>query len=158
MGAFTYRAKPCVIEAWQNLPQNQDDMPEWLQAAMQEAVVVRHHIVPRAFAVVTTEGTMRADFGDFIVRGLAGEIYPCKEDVFLAKYEPAEDEEAEITVVRPVAEVYDGPPEVSSAAAAEQIAQRKINPPPVSGRPLADQVPAEEPLELDQREDESEPE
>ena len=36
---------------------------------------------------------MRADVGDYIIRGLRGEYYPCKPDVFLAKYEPCEEQE-----------------------------------------------------------------
>jgi hypothetical protein len=35
----------------------------------------------------TLEGTMRADPGDWIIKGLRGELYPCKPDVFHAKYE-----------------------------------------------------------------------
>ncbi len=38
----------------------------------------------------TREGTMRADVGDWIIRGVKGEFYPCKPDIFGATYEPAE--------------------------------------------------------------------
>ena len=38
----------------------------------------------------TPEGTMRADKGDWIIRGVKGEFYPCKPDIFAATYEPAE--------------------------------------------------------------------
>jgi hypothetical protein len=38
----------------------------------------------------TLEGTMRADEGDWIIRGVANEFYPCKPDIFEATYEPAE--------------------------------------------------------------------
>jgi hypothetical protein len=45
----------------------------------------------RAFLEIRTlEGTMRADEGDWIIRGVAGEFYPCKPDVFAKTYEPAE--------------------------------------------------------------------
>ncbi|MEO3978817.1 hypothetical protein [Streptomyces sp. CAU 1734] len=37
----------------------------------------------------TLEGTMRALEGDWIIRGVAGEFYPCKPDIFTATYEPA---------------------------------------------------------------------
>jgi hypothetical protein len=37
----------------------------------------------------TLEGTMRADEGDWIIRGVKGEHYPCKPDVFAVTYEPA---------------------------------------------------------------------
>jgi hypothetical protein len=35
----------------------------------------------------TREGTMMADLGDWIIRGIAGEIYPCKPEIFEATYE-----------------------------------------------------------------------
>ncbi len=41
--------------------------------------------------VVTLEGTMRADVGDYIITGVQGEPYPCKPDIFRATYEPAEE-------------------------------------------------------------------
>lgn len=43
-----------------------------------------------AAEIVTLEGTMRADLGDWIIRGVKGELYPCKPDIFAATYEPAE--------------------------------------------------------------------
>jgi hypothetical protein len=38
----------------------------------------------------TLEGTMRADAGDFIIKGVQGEFYPCKPDIFEATYEAVE--------------------------------------------------------------------
>lgn len=37
--------------------------------------------------IKTLEGTMRASFGDYIIKGIKGEFYPCKEDIFLKTYE-----------------------------------------------------------------------
>lgn len=37
----------------------------------------------------TLEGVMRVDLGDWIIKGVKGEFYPCKPDVFEATYEPA---------------------------------------------------------------------
>lgn len=42
--------------------------------------------------ILTLEGTMRADVGDYIITGVKGERYPCKPDIFHATYEPAEEE------------------------------------------------------------------
>jgi hypothetical protein len=39
--------------------------------------------------IVTLEGTMRADVGDYVITGVQGEVYPCKPDIFLATYDPA---------------------------------------------------------------------
>ena len=38
----------------------------------------------------TLEGTMRADLGDIIIKGVQGELYPCKPDIFEATYEIVE--------------------------------------------------------------------
>jgi hypothetical protein len=37
--------------------------------------------------IETLEGVMRADVGDFVIRGVHGELYPCKPDIFDATYE-----------------------------------------------------------------------
>lgn len=42
-------------------------------------------------AIRTLEGTMHADVGDWIIRGVKGEVYPCKPDIFDATYEPVEE-------------------------------------------------------------------
>lgn len=39
--------------------------------------------------IKTLEGTMHASPGDWIIRGVKGELYPCKPDIFEATYEPA---------------------------------------------------------------------
>lgn len=43
-----------------------------------------------AIEILTLEGTMTAQIGDWIIRGVKGELYPCKPDIFEATYEPAE--------------------------------------------------------------------
>jgi len=43
--------------------------------------------------VVTLEGTMTAQIGDWIITGVKGERYPCKPDIFEATYEPVEEGE-----------------------------------------------------------------
>jgi len=40
--------------------------------------------------IPTLEGVMHASPGDWIIRGIQGELYPCKPDIFAATYEPAE--------------------------------------------------------------------
>lgn len=37
--------------------------------------------------IKTLEGTMRGDVGDWIIRGIKGEFYPCKHDIFIATYD-----------------------------------------------------------------------
>ncbi|MCG7610326.1 hypothetical protein [Mycobacterium sp. CnD-18-1] len=40
-----------------------------------------------SIAIPTLEGTMRASLGDYVIRGVAGEFYPCKPDIFEQTYE-----------------------------------------------------------------------
>ncbi|TIH27053.1 hypothetical protein D4765_18780 [Subtercola vilae] len=45
-------------------------------------------------AITTLEGTMAASIGDYIIKGVAGEFYPCKPEIFEQTYEPALTPEA----------------------------------------------------------------
>jgi hypothetical protein len=87
-----FRSKIVEIEAWCNsedLP-HRSAVPNWLRAAF-DARTVRpdgiayHH----GYYIETLEGTMHASYGDWIIRGTEGELYPCKPSVFARKYEPA---------------------------------------------------------------------
>ena len=80
-----YRKKPVVIEAY--LPY-EGKMPPWFESALSSGTVRER--VSGGFDVDTLEGTMYASPGDYIIRGVKGEIYPCKPDIFEATYEPVE--------------------------------------------------------------------
>ena len=41
--------------------------------------------------IVTLEGTMHANYGDWIIKGVKGEFYPCRDDIFQATYERVEE-------------------------------------------------------------------
>jgi hypothetical protein len=80
-----FRKKPVVIEAmlYPGLREMADARPvlEWLDA---HGVANRHD---GGLIIETLEGDMRADPGDWIIRGVKGEFYPCKPDIFEATYE-----------------------------------------------------------------------
>ena len=87
-----FRKKPVVIEAWQVHPD--DGMtrqlpPAWLMAAMTREPAAVVPIAGGGLSIRTLEGVMKADVGDWIIQGVAGELYPCKPDIFAATYEPA---------------------------------------------------------------------
>ena len=44
-----------------------------------------------SFMIRTLEGDMRVDYGDWIIRGVAGEFYPCKPDIFNQTYKLSEN-------------------------------------------------------------------
>ena len=98
-----YRKKPVVIEAMrfgaytEGMPPaawndyRGGDVSRWLNAHGQECSVSQEDPGPAYALIPTLEGVMRADIGDFIIKGVQGEFYPCKPDIFAATYEPADD-------------------------------------------------------------------
>ena len=75
-----FRKKPVVIEAVQFDPDN------W--AATEGVEIIRLEYGGAVARIKTLEGTMLAQPGDWIIRGVKGELYPCKPDIFDATYEP----------------------------------------------------------------------
>lgn len=73
-----YRKKPVVIEAWRFQPHLLSSMPAWIE---------NDWLADESIYIPTLEGVMRADVGDWIIKGVKGEVYPCKPDVFAATYE-----------------------------------------------------------------------
>lgn len=83
-----YRKKPVVIEAVQFTG---DDTLIFDFIGVHRVEVAPNasagHVTVTAILIDTLEGTMRADVGDYIIRGVQGEFYPCKPDIFAATYE-----------------------------------------------------------------------
>lgn len=91
-----FRKKPVVIEAIQWLGDKISEVPEWADEAQkklraEDGAVWRQGDTLR---IATLEGTMTAQPGDWIIRGVTGELYPCKPDIFAATYEPAAEPDA----------------------------------------------------------------
>ncbi len=92
-----YRKKPVVIEAVQWTGENLREVidftgkhPKWSEwFATWEDYEARVRADGGIFKIITLEGTMDASPGDWIIRGVKGEHYPCKPDIFAATYEPA---------------------------------------------------------------------
>lgn len=86
----TYRKRPVEVEAfkWTGGPDQTED-PEWAVEAIKDGTVsFENRGTPDvALLVRTLEGTMRAEQGDYIIKGIKGELYPCKPDVFEAAYD-----------------------------------------------------------------------
>ena len=80
-----YRKKPVVIEAIRWMGDNKVEVARLLNVSDKGMPTFGDDCEVYIF---TLEGTMRADFGDWIIKGVAGEFYPCKPDIFEATYEP----------------------------------------------------------------------
>lgn len=76
-----FRKKPIVIEAVQ-FTDNLGEIEKFCgnDVGLQDGV----------FVAFTLEGPLRISPGDWIIRGVKGEFYPCKPDIFAATYEPVE--------------------------------------------------------------------
>ena len=92
-GAASYRKKPVVIEAIRWNGDNWDQVCAFITTGIGAVYATGHDGSPDHMEVVihTLEGDMRASIGDYIIRGVKGEYYPCKPDIFEATYESAED-------------------------------------------------------------------
>jgi hypothetical protein len=91
-----YRKKPVVIEAVQWTGDNFKEIQEMLKEADEKRVIMPHPNEDKevqSLLIVTLEGEMRADKGDYIIKGVKGEIYPCKPDIFEKTYEPVEEDD-----------------------------------------------------------------
>jgi hypothetical protein len=82
-----FRKKPVVIEArqWSGDAIDVDEFIEWI---MPWSIGLQGD----RLVLFTLEGNMEANPGDYVIRGVAGEFYPIKPDIFAATYEPVEEE------------------------------------------------------------------
>lgn len=84
-GAPKFRKRPVVVEALQLNVHNTNDMMIWCGGTLPADLAALG--VNAAFLLETPEGPVKAIFGDWIVRGIAGEFYPVKDEIFQATYE-----------------------------------------------------------------------
>lgn len=90
-----YRKKPVVIEAEQlpNLHLSPDTAAAWSRIAAWCGGQVTADALGMAVLINTPEGQMRADPGDWVIKGVKGEFYPCKPDIFAATYDEVTGDE-----------------------------------------------------------------
>jgi hypothetical protein len=81
-----FRKKPVVIEAWQ-FKADGEMAPDWIAERILEGKVYYQGGDKPYITIETLEGRMRADKGDWIIRGVKGELYPCKPDIFEVTYD-----------------------------------------------------------------------
>jgi hypothetical protein len=79
-----YRKKPVVIDAvlWTGNPTAIEELGTYIGAVEQD-------LCSDSLQISTPEGVMTANVGDWILRGVTGELYPCKAHIFYMTYEPA---------------------------------------------------------------------
>ena len=87
-----YRKKPVVIEAVQWYGENLDEVMTFCNGDASYELMARGTSELVIATLEDGESIARhvASVGDFIIKGVAGEFYPCKPDIFTATYEAAE--------------------------------------------------------------------
>ena len=81
-----YRKKPIIIEAVQF--DGTDESVDWLLPQLISGEIGR---TTNKLYIQTPEGIMTANVGDYIIKGVNGEFYPCSPDIFEKTYEPIEE-------------------------------------------------------------------
>ena len=90
-----YRKKPVVIDAIQLTGRNVRQVYEWVYDCVAIKTDIDLHkwddyvqlVIAKGMKIPTLEGKMVASIGDYIIKGIQGEFYPIKADIFEATYE-----------------------------------------------------------------------
>lgn len=90
-----YRKIPVCIEAFRwTGDKNQEEDPKWIIQAIEDGKVWFNNVGTESvnMEIKTLEGNHIANRGDYIIKGIKGELYPCKPDIFELTYEVAKKE------------------------------------------------------------------
>lgn len=92
-----YRKKPVVVEAVRWTGDNLREVIAFTglhpSAHYMTWEQYRELVAKEGLKIFTLEGAMMASVGDFIIKGVSGEFYPCKPDIFEKTYEPVEEKQ-----------------------------------------------------------------
>lgn len=80
-----YKSKPKIIEAIQWTGNNLEEMCAFVPKEF------RHNKIHEPMGIITLEGVMTVSEFDYIIKGIKGEFYPCKPDIFEMSYEKIEE-------------------------------------------------------------------
>lgn len=97
MNIARYSKKPMAVEAVQLTRENADEVAAWMNGKRKESDAYfpgPGRGVTKGVAIHTLEGVMTAEWGAWVVRGVVGEFWPVREDIFALTYEPVVEDEA----------------------------------------------------------------
>jgi len=83
-----YRKKPVEIEAWKLTEETKQQVFNNIRCNKAASWDAEDR---PCIKIETLEGVMTAQMGDYVIKGIQGEFYPCKPDIFEATYEAVED-------------------------------------------------------------------
>ena len=81
-----YRKKPVIIEAFKL---GFDPFPKWFTDVYRDGPTIYYET--GCIQIKTLEGVMEARYGNYIIKGVMGEFYPCKSYIFEKTYEKVEE-------------------------------------------------------------------
>ena len=89
-----YKKKPLEVEAFQYKGKLEEDIPKWIVDAYRNNIAFYKFNESKNDVVLylqTLEGPMSVSVNDYIIKGIYGELYACKPDIFLETYEKIEE-------------------------------------------------------------------
>ena len=81
-----YIKKPVVVEAEELIPANIIKIANWITETNDVSFKTDDNDNIVGLIIPTLEGNMTASIGDYIIKGVSGEFYPCKADIFHKTY------------------------------------------------------------------------
>lgn len=96
-----------VIDAWEFTREELKQNDSWVREKREYLYLVSQYGEEVLYIEIDTlEGKMRADLSDFIIKGVNGELYPCKPDIFYKTYEEDENKNT-ISILKPIVKKMD---------------------------------------------------
>lgn len=83
-----FKKKPVVIEAMQFTGDNWQDVVTWVRN--NNGLIQYASLEPNILSIITLEGIMTVSLNDMVIKGVQGEFYPCKPDIFSSTYDSVE--------------------------------------------------------------------
>lgn len=80
-----YQKKPVTVEAFCPADCPEDEAPEWWNEGIKNGTV--NCLGPFHWTIKTLEGEMHLRPNDYVIKGVKGELYPCRRDIFEETYE-----------------------------------------------------------------------
>lgn len=83
-----YRKKTVEVEVWLFNRENLETAESWVRKYSDKMTLFSQYGGEKIWIEIKTlEGVMKASEGDYIIKGINGELYPCKPDIFIKTYE-----------------------------------------------------------------------
>ena len=85
-----YRKRPVIVDVLQLTQENAAEVEAFIGRPCRRQYSDDDKTTISGLLIDTLEGDMLASVGDYIIKGVQGEFYPCKPDIFAATYEPVD--------------------------------------------------------------------